>query len=317
MTVLMVTMALYVMKPILVPLVFSVFIYIVIHPLIVWLQHRFNFPKSVAVIFIFFILVFGFVGIITLMGISIKALLLGVSEYRWELLNSVDTFTLIASEYGLRLDLSLIRQTLLDLPILQMIKSISGGVFGLVGNSVLILICTLFLVVGKSDSEGKGIANELLNRQISKYLLIKLLTSTATALMVFFILIFFNIQFAFMFGLITFLLNFIPTIGSIFAVLLPLPIIIFQCETTVSMIVCMSLIIGVHFVIGNIIDPKLMGESQGLHPAIILAALLFWGFIWGISGLFLAVPMTAVIKRLLQSSESTRMISQILEGRFK
>ena len=60
-----------------------------------------------------------------------------------------------------------------------------------------------------------------------------------------------------------------------------------------------------------------MGDSQGLHPAIVLASLLFWGFIWGIPGMFLAVPMTAVIKLLLNLYKPTQPIAAILEGQFK
>ena len=69
--------------------------------------------------------------------------------------------------------------------------------------------------------------------------------------------------------------------------------------------------------IGNIIDPKLMGENLGLHPAIILLSLLFWGFIWGVPGMFLSVPMTAIIKLLLSRSKKTQSIAKILEGHFK
>ena len=305
------------MKPILIPLVFSVFIYIVINPFIDWCQQKCHMHKSIAILITVIILMMSFMGMITIMGISIKAFITGSSEYRWKLLNAVDELTTVATSYGVKIDLSLIRQSLLELPVLQMIRSVSGGVFGLVGNSILVLICTMFLLVGKSDKEAKGITNRLLNQQISKYLLIKLLTSTITGLLVTITLAIFNIQFAIMFGVLTFLLNFIPSIGSIIAILLPIPIILIQLGYSIAAIMCLLILAIIHFIIGNIIDPKLMGESQGLHPAIILASLLFWGFIWGVPGMFLAVPMTAIIKRVLNLYEKTKPISNILEGQFK
>ncbi len=305
------------MKPILIPLVFSVFIYIVINPFIDWCQQKCHMHKPIAILITVIILMMSFMGMITIMGISIKAFITGSSEYRWKLLNAVDELTTVATSYGVKIDLSLIRQSLLELPVLQMIRSVSGGVFGLVGNSILVLICTMFLLVGKSDKEAKGITNRLLNQQISKYLLIKLLTSTITGLLVTITLAIFNIQFAIMFGVLTFLLNFIPSIGSIIAILLPIPIILIQLGYSIAAIMCLLILAIIHFIIGNIIDPKLMGESQGLHPAIILASLLFWGFIWGVPGMFLAVPMTAIIKRVLNLYEKTKPISNILEGQFK
>jgi len=311
------TAGLYIMKPILIPLVFSVFIYIVINPFIDWCQQKCHMHKSIAILITVIILMMSFMGMITIMGISIKAFITGSSEYRWKLLNAVDELTTVATSYGVKIDLSLIRQSLLELPVLQMIRSVSGGVFGLVGNSILVLICTMFLLVGKSDKEAKGITNRLLNQQISKYLLIKLLTSTITGLLVTITLAIFNIQFAIMFGVLTFLLNFIPSIGSIIAILLPIPIILIQLGYSIAAIMCLLILAIIHFIIGNIIDPKLMGESQGLHPAIILASLLFWGFIWGVPGMFLAVPMTAIIKRVLNLYEKTKPISNILEGQFK
>ena len=305
------------MKPILIPLLFSVFIYIVINPFIDWCQQKCHMHKSIAILITVIILMMAFMGMITIMGISIKAFITGSSEYRWKLLNAVDELTTVATSYGVKIDLSLIRQSLLELPVLQMIRSVSGGVFGLVGNSILVLICTMFLLVGKSDKEAKGITNRLLNQQISKYLLIKLLTSTITGLLVTITLAIFNVQFAIMFGVLTFLLNFIPSIGSIIAILLPIPIILIQLSYSIAAIMCLLILVIIHFIIGNIIDPKLMGESQGLHPAIILASLLFWGFIWGVPGMFLAVPMTAIIKRVLNLYEKTKPISNILEGQFK
>ena len=316
-TILMVTAALHIMKPILIPLVFSVFLYIAILPFIDWCETRLHLPKAVAVLITFIILIMVFTGLITIMGVSIKEFIKGSSVYRWKLLNIVDEFTLVATSYGIKMDLSLVRQTLLELPILQWVSSLSGGIFGIVGNSALIFICTMFLLVGKVNKEAKGLTNPILNQQISRYLLTKLFTSTLTGGLVGITLTIFNVQLALMFAILTFLLNFIPSIGSIIAVVMPIPIIFIQFGYSMTTILCIVIIAIIQFFIGNILDPKLMGETQGLHPAIILASLLFWGFIWGVPGMFLAVPMTSILRQILRRYESTKPISAILEGEFK
>ena len=116
------TAGLYIMKPILIPLVFSVFIYIVINPFIDWCQQKCHMHKSIAILITVIILMMAFMGMITIMGISIKAFITGSSEYRWKLLNAVDELTTVATSYGVKIDLSLIRQSLLELPVLQMIR---------------------------------------------------------------------------------------------------------------------------------------------------------------------------------------------------
>ncbi|MEC8677349.1 MAG: AI-2E family transporter, partial [Candidatus Margulisiibacteriota bacterium] len=75
----------------------------------------------------------------------------------------------------------------------------------------------------------------------------------------------------------------------------------------------MGLLIATQFIIGNIVDPKLLGENLGLHPVMILLSLLFWGYIWGVSGMFLAVPMSAVLKILINRSEITEIFLNAFE----
>lgn len=119
-----------------------------------------------------------------------------------------------------------------------------------------------------------------------------------------------------MFGLLTFLLNFIPTIGSIIATLLPLPIVLLQFDSPVKWLAVLLIPAAIQGVVGNFIEPKLFSDSLDLHPASILLALTFWGIIWGPVGMFLAVPILVVMKIAMARIPATRPFAELLAGRL-
>ena len=127
----------------------------------------------------------------------------------------------------------------------------------------------------------------------------------------------FGVPLALVFGLLAFLLNFIPNIGPIIASLLPLPLIVLHPDMSLTtMLLVIALSGGVQFISGNIVEPKIMGDSFQLHPVAILLILMFWGMIWGIVGMFLSVPITAAACILMQRFDHTRPIAQLLAGNF-
>jgi AI-2 transport protein TqsA len=187
---------------------------------------------------------------------------------------------------------------------------------GVLSNTFLVVVFTLFLITGESMSEEKHSVIEEIKTNAGKYIQAKLLTSGATALLSYIALVSFNVEMAFMFAILTFLLNFIPNIGSIIAVVLPLPIILLQFGIGFSFIFLAIALVGIQVVIGNILEPKIMGESMGLHPVTILLFLTFWGFIWGVTGMFLSVPITATLKIIFSKFELTKPISELFSGKL-
>lgn len=110
-----------------------------------------------------------------------------------------------------------------------------------------------------------------------------------------------------LFGLLAFLFNFIPNIGSIIATLLPIPIAFAQFEDQPWMILAVVGLPGtVHITIGNVVEPRLMGRGLELHPVTVLLALAFWGLLWGIVGMVLAVPIVAAMRIVFSHFASTR-----------
>ena len=118
------------------------------------------------------------------------------------------------------------------------------------------------------------------------------------------------------FALLAFLFNFIPNIGPVIAALLPIPLILVDPELSIwGMIAVISLASAVQIISGNVVEPKMLGDSVDIHPIVVLLALMFWGMIWGIVGMFLATPITAAMKILFSKFESTRPLAALLEGR--
>ena len=128
-----------------------------------------------------------------------------------------------------------------------------------------------------------------------------------------------GLHMAFVFGLLTFLLNFIPSIGSVIATLLPLPLAMVAILDYGNWPLIISVVAipgALQMVIGNVIEPKLMGRGLELHPVTILLSLAFWGLLWGYMGMVLAVPITAIIRIILIRFETTRAIGNLLGGKL-
>jgi len=143
-----------------------------------------------------------------------------------------------------------------------------------------------------------------ITEQIQRYIATKFLISLLTGLLVGIILWIFNVDFTIVWAVMAFFLNFIPNIGSIIAIILPTVMTLIQYESIGYTVLVGGIIIFVQNIIGNIIEPKIMGDKLGLNPLVILVSLLVWGYIWGIAGMFLSVPLTAVVKIIISNSNS-------------
>lgn len=158
---------------------------------------------------------------------------------------------------------------------------------------------------------------EKIIQQITRYLSIKFFTSLATGLIAGIALGIVGMEFPVVWGVIIFILNFIPTIGSISAgVAVSLFALLQFWPSPAPIIFVSALMVLLNMIIGNIIEPRIQGDRLGLSPFVILVSLMGWGWIWGFAGLILAVPMTVIVKIICEQVPGLEPIS-LLIGSYK
>lgn len=310
----MVMAALYFMKPVLMPFVFALFIYFLMSPLIDYMNQKLRIPRLLAVSLSCVGVILLVVGVAAFIFVSMRIIVSDMDIYLREISNFLDRTAVLIQCKGMTIDMTILKRYLDEVPVIDWVANISGKILAVLGNLLLILIYTFFLLAGKT--EGDDVMTQDVQLSINRYLTAKCLISILTGIIVWGTLSFFEIPMAFMFGVVTVILHFIPNLGAIIANILPIPVILLKYGYGVEFLISMSIITTSQIFIGNILDPKLMGDNLGLHPAIVLLSLLFWGFLWGISGMFLAVPITAVIKLAMAKSTTLKPVAEFMEGKF-
>jgi len=210
------------------------------------------------------------------------------------------------------------------------ILSYSTNIFKSMGSVAVNLFLTLALILFLL-LESKTIFEKILylaktkNQQhklesfftsVNRYFVIKTFTSFLTALIVYMMLKYFDLQYALLFSVLAFVLNYIPSIGSIIAAFPPLFIAILQ----LSMMDTIMLSIGyfiINVFIGSFLDPKLMGQGLGLSTLVVFVSMVFWGWIFGPIGMLLAVPLTIVIKIASDKSDNYHWLSVMLSDKVE
>jgi AI-2 transport protein TqsA len=144
----------------------------------------------------------------------------------------------------------------------------------------------------------------------------KFVLSATTGLLVGIILAAFGLELALVFGVMAFLLNFIPSVGSIVATLLPLPVALLQFDNPLMVAAVILFPGALQVTIGNFIEPLVMGEGLDLHPVTIIMGLIFWGLLWGVVGMLLAAPIMAILRIVFARVEITRPVAELLAGRL-
>jgi AI-2 transport protein TqsA len=151
-----------------------------------------------------------------------------------------------------------------------------------------------------------------INDAITSYLRVKLKASLVLALPVTIVLLALDVKFALMWGLLTFLLNFIPYLGSVIACSAPILLAFLQMESIVRPTVVAALLISIHSLSAYVVEPAMTGKAVGISPVVILVSLSFWGLCWGLTGMLLAVPLTVMGKIILDHVAFTQPVARLM-----
>ena len=340
-------LALFWLRAVLVPFVLSLFIYYALVPLVEVQQRYLHIPRWLAVAASLGIAVLLLIAMARIVSVSVSQLVANADVYEQRLEALADTAGRWLPNLGLLPKETVEAWTravpadsltdpatgasrgadiisggdalrMLGDRISSLLVRVAGAMVGLLSQGILILIFIGFMFLGGSSGRGGrgGFLGEVEN-QIRRYILVKVGVSALTGLLTGLFLWILGVDLAMVFGLFAFLLNFIPSIGSIIAMVLPLPVILIDPDLTPPLVALALILPGVaQFLLGNVIEPRFMGRSLDLHPVAVMLTLIFWGTIWGVVGMFLATPMTAVVKILLERSEPTRPVAMLLAGRL-
>ena len=302
-------------QPFLVPLVIALLIRILIDPIIDYQIDFLHVHRIVAVFVSLCLIVFLFIIIVPFIVSSVITFLQSADDYNNKVLILIDLAISELKKFNIDIDRETIRSSLNTLPLLDWASALLSNSANFISKFVLVIIMTLFLLLGKKSENTSAEWNDIIGH-VKKYIFTKFITSSITGVAAGLIYWFLGLELAFIFGSLTFILNFIPVVGSIIAVLLPIPIAILQYTDLSSVLLIIFLPAIIHQIIGNVIEPKIFGDAFGLHPITIILSLIFWGMIWGIIGVLLAAPLTAIIRVTFERFESTKQIARLLEGKI-
>ncbi|HSF42113.1 MAG TPA: AI-2E family transporter [Thermoanaerobaculia bacterium] len=214
------------------------------------------------------------------------------------------------------------------------VSSLTGFVAATLGSfliffndAFLILLFLVFLLAG-SDSFPRKLEHALtperagrvgtvlrnIDGEVRKYLLMKTLANLLNGALVTILLASFGVDFPLLWGFLTFLSHYIPNLGAVLSVGLPAVFFFLQFESPGRALLVAVLNLALQFVIGNVVEPRLMGSSLDLSPLLVLASLIFWGWLWGPWGMILAVPITSTIKIICANIEPLRPLAVLMSG---
>lgn len=301
-------------KFMLVPFVFSIFTFATLSPIIKWMQSVLKLPRLVAITAT--LLLIGLFSTLFILAVlpTLKQILYGLNNYDSYLANLITA--LEARVPHLQMDQDRIYAEIKKLNPVLYLRNVTEHAVVLIGNISLVLIYTSFLLAGESSARKRSPLMSTIFQKISEYAVKKTFLSLACGLVFLSTLGGFGMELTLVFAMAAVLLNFIPTVGPITAVLLPFPVVFYNFGFEWQFFFIFSVLGSMQFLIGNILEPYVLGEIMDLHPITVLICLVFWGLIWGVAGMFLAVPITAVLKIVFDRIDATRAFAELLAGRF-
>jgi len=216
-----------------------------------------------------------------------------------------------------------------DLNFGNILSSIFSTLTGLFGNAFTVLLYLVFLLLEEPlfpkklkamypDQKQYNSVNSMVRKidhSIGNYIALKTFTSLLTGFLSYFALLFIGIDAPLFWAFLIFVLNFIPTIGSLIATLFPAVFAILQFGEFTPGILVLSIVGAIQLIIGNLVEPRLMGNTLNISPLVVFLTLVMWGVIWGVSGMLLSVPITVIMIIVMSEFPGTRPFAILLSRR--
>ena len=305
-------------RAILVPLLVAVFISVLCAP-ITRLLERLRIPTGVAVTLVIILII----GTLTLVGTFVGGSLADFNDrlpfYQARL---DETFAETAAMFGQEDIASLLQDMIQPGAAMGLVATLLNGIQGLLANFFLIAFSVIFMLLEASSlpakmrlvlrpSRGEPEYFKRFTSSVQRYLGIKSITSLVTGLAVGVLAAAFGLDFPVLWGVLAFLLNFIPNIGSLIAAIPAVMLALIQFGGLEAAFIALGYFV-INISIGGVIEPRVMGRGLGMSTLVVFLSLVFWGWVFGPVGMLLSVPLTMTVKIALESSERTAVLGLLL-----
>ena len=308
--------------PLVLPFLVAVFLAVVSVPLIGWLQ-SWRVPRALAVLGAVLLAV-GAIGLLALVvGRSVNEFRAAVPRYQERLQAVLDSGLALGGDLGLPIEDWSALELLPFGSMFDLLGGTLGAVTSFASNSFLVLLTVAFILIEAAgfsaklrEAFGEHVRFEQLERmmlQVQRYLAIKSATSVATGVLLGLWVAAFGLDFAVLWGLVAFILNFVPTLGSIIAAVPAVLLAIVQFDLARAGVIAAGYV-GINIMFGNVIEPLLMGRRLGLSALVVFVSLVFWGWVWGPIGMLFSVPLTMSIKIALENTRDFRWVAVMLDA---
>ncbi|MGX5913642.1 AI-2E family transporter [Aliidiomarina sp. Khilg15.8] len=306
-----------------VPVLLALFIAIICQPVILWFT-RLGLPRFIAVLPV--------VGLIAIVGVALVGLIVQsvnefaqkMPEYRDSLMDQFTWLEVQAERFNIQLNWDFLQAQFDPSRALNITMNMLSGVGGMMTSFFITLLIVVFMLAetrimnAKVRMAFKSPERTLVNvgsilHAINKYLALKTAISIATGLIVGVGLWLMNIDHYLLWGVLAFMFNYIPNIGSILAAFPAVLMALIQHSPAMAGLVALLYLV-VNTVMGNLLEPRVMGRGLGLSTLVVFVSLIFWGWMLGPVGMLLSVPLTMVVKIALAENESTRWMAIMLSG---
>ncbi|MFC0323904.1 AI-2E family transporter [Gallibacterium melopsittaci] len=314
---------------IVVPFLLALFLAIICTPLINFLV-KLKVPLWLAVIALLGLIVITLTSFAGLVGNAINEFSASIPTYKQLLAQRIASLAPIMERFDLYrfIPTNIVQEHLDPNIIMGLIRRLLASISGVITNGFLLLLIVVFMLFEAQSMKqklaiffaDKQERKELENIQrvlssVISYLAIKTFVSLVTGILVWAALVMLDVQYAVLWGTVAFLLNYIPNIGSVLAAIPVIVQALILNGYSDGLFVAIAFLV-INMVMGNIIEPRMMGRTLGLSTLVVFISLIFWGWLLGSVGMLLSVPLTMAVKIALESSEKTKKYADLLgEGK--
>ena len=305
---------------IIVPFLLSLFIAIILSPSYNYFNKK-GLPNALSLMIVISIFIVFLLSVAKLIGSSVQEFSSNIDFYNNQLLNIFGNFTNFTKNMGIEIYYEDIENIVNTKQIMNFSTAIIKSISSIFTDGFVILLTVIFMMLeskyfiykleyASSNNSAKRHIEEILNT-IKEYMVLKALISLLTGLIVWIALVIIGTDYAFLWAVLAFILNFIPNIGSIIAAVPAVLLTLVQLGT-ISALIVSGVYVAINVIIGSVIEPKIMGKGLGLSTLVVFLSLLFWGWLFGMVGMLLSIPLTIMAKIIFNANKHTKWIAVFL-----